>query len=112
LAWICIVALAMLALLPATDVPQTGFPNLVNHLIAYAGSSLIAVAAYHRKLRSELVIVAICCYAGILEYLQTFAPGRHPAVEDFAASVIGTVCGGAAAALLGSRLWKFTADQP
>src|SRR4030095_15580622 len=93
-AWISIFSLAMLSLLPADDAPQTGLPNLVNHFIAYAGSSLITVAAYQRKLRSDTIIIAICCYAGILEFLQHLAPGRHPAVEDFAASAIGAVCGG------------------
>jgi VanZ family protein len=43
-------------------------------------------------------------YAGILEYLQHFSPGRHPAIEDFAASALGALCGGLAITLLWRRL--------
>jgi VanZ family protein len=43
-------------------------------------------------------------YAGVLEYLQHFSPGRHPAIGDFAATAIGAVCGGLAVALLLRRL--------
>jgi VanZ family protein len=39
-------------------------------------------------------------YAGILEYLQHFSPGRHPSVGDFAASAIGALCGGLVIALV------------
>jgi hypothetical protein len=39
-------------------------------------------------------------YAGIREYLRHFSPGRHPAIEDFAASALGVLCGGLAIALL------------
>ena len=45
-------------------------------------------------------------YAGLLEYLQHFSPGRHPAIEDFAASAFGAFAGGLAAALLVRCLWK------
>jgi hypothetical protein len=37
-------------------------------------------------------------------YLQHFSPGRHPAIEDFAASALGALCGGLAIALLWRRL--------
>ena len=33
-------------------------------------------------------------YAAILEYLQHFSPGRHPACEDFAASALGRCAAG------------------
>ena len=31
--------------------------------------------------------------AAILEYLQHFSPGRHPAIGDFAESAVGALCG-------------------
>jgi VanZ family protein len=43
-------------------------------------------------------------YAGILEYLQHFLPGRHPVIEDFAASALRALCGGLAIAFLWRRL--------
>ena len=39
-------------------------------------------------------------YAGVLEYLQNFSPGRNPAVADFAASAFGALCGGVVVVVL------------
>ena len=50
------------------------------------------------------VIGAFWVCGGILEYLQHFSPGRHPSIEDFAASALGALCGGLAIALLWRRL--------
>jgi VanZ family protein len=50
------------------------------------------------------IIDGFWVYAGILEYLQNFSPGRHPAIEDFAASALGALCGGLAIAFLWRRL--------
>ena len=32
-------------------------------------------------------------YAGILEYLQQFSPGRHVSIWDFVAWALGALCG-------------------
>jgi VanZ family protein len=42
-------------------------------------------------------------YAGILEYLQHFSPGRHSALGDFAASALGALVGGLVIALIRRR---------
>ena len=68
-------------------------------------TAAIAVAGYQR--RGPLRIIGLFwVYAGLLEYLQHFSPGRHPAIEDFAASAFGAFAGGLAAALLVRCLWK------
>ena len=46
------------------------------------------------------IIGCFWLYAGILEYLQNFSPGRNPALVDFAASAFGALCGGVAVLLL------------
>jgi VanZ family protein len=78
-----------LSLLPAQDVVRTGLPGRVEHFIAYAGSAAIAMAGYGASRGATQIIGAFLRYAGILEYLQHFSPGRHPAIWDFAASAIG-----------------------
>ena len=104
LTWCCVLLLAVLSLLPAQDMVRTGFPGQLEHSVAYAGSAAIAVAGYQR--RTLRIIGLFWVYAGLLEYLQHFAPGRHSAIEDFAASAFGAFVGGLAAALLVRRLWK------
>jgi VanZ family protein len=49
------------------------------------------------------IIGGFLAYAGILEYLQHFSPGRHPSIAAFAASALGALCGGLASALLWHR---------
>jgi VanZ family protein len=104
LTWCCIVLLAVLSLLPAQDIVRTGLPGRVEHFIAYAGSAAIAMAGYGPSRGVTQIIGAFWVYAGALEYLQHFSPGRHPALGDFAASALGVLCGGLAVALL-RRLW-------
>ena len=75
--WYCVGVLAFLSLLPAQDMVRTGFPGEVEHFAAYAGSGAIAMAGYGLNRGAARVIGCFWLYAGILEYLQHFSPGRH-----------------------------------
>jgi len=105
LTWFCVILLPVLSLLPAQDMVRTGIPGELEHFVAYAGSAGIAIVGYGRR-GAVRIIGLFWIYAGILEYLQHFSPGRHPSVADFAASALGAFLGGAAAAVLRRRLWK------
>jgi VanZ family protein len=98
LTWCCVIVLAILSLLPDQQMMRTGLPGRVEHFVAYAGSAAIAVAGYGATRGG------IWVYAAVLEYLQHFSPGRHPAIGDFAVSALGALCGGLAIALLSRRL--------
>ena len=50
------------------------------------------------------IISGFWVYAGILEYLQHFSPGRHPSIGDFVASALGALCGALAVTLVWRRL--------
>ena len=104
LTWCCVILLAVLSLLPAQEMVRTGFPGRVEHFVAYAGSAAVAMAGYGANRSALQIIGGFWVYAGILEYLQHFSPGRHPAIEDFAASALGALCGGLAIAFLWRRL--------
>ena len=80
---------------------RTGFPGQLEHF----GSAAIATAGYGLNRSATRVIGCFWLYAGILEYLQDFSPGRHPAFLDFAASAMGSLCGGVAVALLAPSLY-------
>jgi VanZ family protein len=100
LTWCCVILLAVLSLLPAQEMVRTDLPGQFEHFIAYAGSAAIAMAGYGLSRGGMRVIGGFWAYAGILEYLQHFSPGRHPSFEDFAASALGVLCGGLVVALL------------
>jgi VanZ family protein len=100
LTWGCVVLLGFLSLLPAQDVARTGLPGQFEHFAAYAVSATVAMAGYGLNRGNFRVIGWFWIYAGALEYLQHFSPGRHPALEDFAASALGALFGGLAIVLL------------
>ena len=83
---------------------RTGLPGRLEHFIAYAGSAAVAMAGYGASRGSMPIIGGFWVYAGVLEYLQRFSPGRHPSLGDFAASALGALCGGVAIALFRRRL--------
>jgi VanZ family protein len=105
LTWCCVILLAVLSLLPAQDIVRTGIPGELEHFVAYAGSASIAIAGYGRR-GSVRIISLFWIYAGVLEYLQHFSPGRHPSIVDFAASALGAVFGAVVGAFLVRRLRK------
>jgi VanZ family protein len=84
----------------AQEMVRTGLPGQFEHLIAYAGSTAIASAGYGLNRGGMWIIGGFWAYAGVLEYLQHFSPGRHPSVEDFAVSALGALFGGLVVALL------------
>ena len=104
LTWCCVALLAVLSLLPAQQMVRTGLAGRLEHFIAYAGSAAVAMAGYSASRSSIQIIGGFWVYAGMLEYLQRFSPGRHPSLGDFAASALGALCGGIVIALFRQRL--------
>ena len=100
----------MLSLLPLEEIEavRTDLPGQIEHSIAYAGSTAVAMAGYGLSQGAARIIGCFWLYAGILEYLQNFSPGRNPALVDFAASAFGALCGGVAAVLL----WRYRSAKP
>ena len=103
LTWCCVILLAVLSLLPAQQMVRTGLPGRLEHFVAYAGSAAISMAGYGASRGGMQIIGGFWVYAGILEYLQHFSPGRYPAIEDFAASALGALGGGFVIALVRRR---------
>jgi VanZ family protein len=82
---------------------RTGAPRRLAHFVAYAGSAAIAMAGYGATRGATWIIGGFWAYAGILEYLQHFSPGRHSALGDFAASALGALVGGLVIPLIRRR---------
>jgi VanZ family protein len=91
-AWSCIFALAVLSLVPKEHMLRTGFGGHLEHILAYMGTAAVVASAYGFTRRLH-VAIGLIAYAGALELLQNFSPGRTPAVEDFACSSIGVLLG-------------------
>ena len=110
LTWACVVILAVMSLTPGEkiDAVRTNLPGQVEHIIAYAGATAIAMAGYGLGRHPAQIIGWFWLYAGVLEFLQNFSPGRDPELIDFAASALGALCGGLSVV----ALWQFYAARP
>jgi VanZ family protein len=106
LTWGCVCLLAVFSLLPARDMIRTGSPGELEHFVAYAASASLAAVGYGQSRGLIRIIGFFWGYAGILECLQHFSPGRHPAIADFGASAFGALCGGLAIGLAANCLGK------
>ena len=103
-AWCCVVLLAVLSLLPAEEMVRTGADGHLEHAIAYAGTAFLFGMSYP-DWGWKRPAAGLVAYAAVLEVLQTFSPGRHPAAEDWLAGSAGVLLG-IGAAIRAGDLWR------
>ena len=102
--WCCVLVLGVLSLLPAQEMVRTWLPGRVEHIIVLCRVGGDRDGGLRREPGVAQIIGGFWVYAGILEHLQHFSPGRHPALGDFAASALGALCGGLVIAFV-RRCW-------
>jgi VanZ family protein len=95
LAWIAVIALAVLSLVPGEFRPHfTTSQYNIEHFAAYFLTSAVVALAYRATIQSALAIVFfLAIYAGLLETAQLWIPGREARFTDFIASTLGVVAG-------------------
>ena len=90
----CIIALAILAWLPAEVIPRTAFGGHAEHLIAYLGTTILMGLTFQKSPRLAVQCGLLIVYAAILEAGQLYSPGRHASFQDLAFSATGVAIGG------------------
>lgn len=90
-AWLCLVLLAVLSLIPGDVQVRSRVPGGFEHAIAYFGAATMFMLGYPK--RGRLIAAGLIAYGGLLETLQLLAPGRMPKVADAGASGAGAVLG-------------------
>ena len=102
-AWACIMAIAVLSLIPSEQIAQSGLNSGLNghvaHVLAYAGTAFLTATAYGER-GLYRVISVLFAYAGAMEFLQRFSPGRTSRFEDYMFSGAGVLVGVGALVLL------------
>jgi hypothetical protein len=98
MAWLLLVAVALLTLCPIALRPVTGASADLERALAFAviGGAFCLGYPKHRL----FVVLFAIGLAGLLEAAQNLVPGRHGQVHDLAVKVLSTVAGALAAALL------------
>jgi VanZ family protein len=90
---LAVILLAVLSLVPGWLRPHTGLPNQAEHFLAYFLTALMLATRGRSRAYWVAVMALLCIYAGILEILQIWIPGRDSQLTDFVASSIGALCG-------------------
>ena len=102
LAGACIAAIAVLSLVPrqmeGTNASLVHGPP--QHFLAYVVAAVLIGLAARRRPNPFILIVALAAYAGVLEILQNWSPGRDPAWEGFLSSSFGAAVGTALVAIV------------
>jgi hypothetical protein len=78
-----VILLAVLSLMPLEEIEavRTDLPGQVEHIIAYAESTAVAMAGYRLNRDAARIIGCFWLYAASLEYLMpllSFTPSRYP----------------------------------
>ena len=90
-AWISVATLAVLSLWPAPTVIRTALGGHIEHVFAYAVSTVMVAIGYS-ELRLPRIVAVLLTTAALLEYLQRYA-GRHSEFADFLFSSTGVFIG-------------------
>lgn len=102
-AWFCVFLIAYLSLIPQDLEMRTPAPPGVEHAFAYGVTAGLLALGYPVQ-PVWLIIASLSAYSGLMEFLQTFSPGRHPGLDGLLWSSAGAVFGGLLVALLQSRM--------
>ncbi len=94
------VFIAFASLRPADGV-SIGSWDKFFHLASYAVFAVLAYRVLHRPRPYMYLCIVIVVYGGLMEFAQSFIPGRDMSVYDFLANTLGVVLGAIMAVKLG-----------
>ncbi len=109
-AWLGVVAIAVLSLLPGDESISFGLIDKIEHFLAYAALGCVALLGWRERHPRRLLVPAMLVFGGLLEAAQFGVPGRLPDYLDIAANVAGTGLGVALAFAL-ERFARRIADR-
>lgn len=95
-AWLLIVAIVILSLVPPTLRPGVHGLHVVEHFAIFSATGFAFGLGYRPSYFSAIGLVL---FAGAIEIAQLFAPGRHARLSDFIVDAVA-VCIGLAASLV------------
>lgn len=93
LAWLCVLAVITLSLVPGSLRPHTMSSGRAEHFLAYAGAGLLFGIAYHSLRERVTIWVGLAVVSCALEVLQNLIPNRSPSILDALASTSGLTFG-------------------
>ena len=68
-------------------------PDKLSHLAAYGGFAVLAYRLRTARKRFWAICIGLIVYSGLLEYAQSFVPGRMMSGLDMVANTLGVLLG-------------------
>jgi VanZ family protein len=96
-AWSLAATIVILSLIPSGLRPETGVPHILEHFSIFAATGAAFGLGY--EARRGTLAIQLAIFAGAVEIMQLFVPGRHARFSDFFVDAIA-ICGGSIAASL------------
>ena len=87
---LCLLFISFYSLIPQTERVETGVPGKLEHVLAYSVTGFLLGLSFRSKKGPLLAVVILSSLASLLEFLQQWAPGRHPRVSD---AIVGAGAG-------------------
>ena len=80
-AWLLTLTIIALSIVPPSIRPTTSVPQAAEHAVIYLVTGMAFGIGYAGKWKE--VTIGLVSFAGVVEFLQLFAPGRHARIGDF-----------------------------
>jgi VanZ family protein len=103
LAWILVIVITLLSVVPPWLRPETDIPHHFEHFVAFLAAGIAFGLGYDR--RPILISVALLLFAATIEIVQIFVPGRHARLSDFIVDGVAAVSGAMLATLSCRAFW-------
>ena len=90
-AWTLLAIITALSVVPAAFRPVTAMPHTIEHAAIFLIAGAVFALAY--QIRLIFFLAAAMTFAGCLEVLQIFVPGRHARLTDALVDAISACVG-------------------
>jgi VanZ family protein len=97
-AWLLLLAIIVLSVVPPEDRPVTPAPRDIEHLGIFLLTGLAFGLGYER--RHFVQALCLIIFSAAIELVQLLIPGRHAKLGDFVVDALSTVIGVGLAALI------------
>jgi VanZ family protein len=106
-AWLLAAVITALSVVPPWLRPETGVQHDLEHFSIFFMTGIAFGFGYWR--RPSVVTIALVVFAGMIEIVQMFVPGRHARLSDFIVDALALCVGAALAAIVAARTLKRSA---
>jgi VanZ family protein len=97
-AWLLIIAITVLSVVPPSLRPMTDVPHDLEHLAIFVATGLAFGLGY--RFRHLYQAVGLATFSGAIEIAQYWVPGRHARFGDFTVDAMSACIGVFAASLI------------